>query len=189
MMTPAAATDPHPTLTTTTKPYPIRSNIYPVRVTAPSFPPPLTDPSNRGAAADPTPDVARGHNHHHAHSSHVTKPQANQVSPGGKRVAGEICCGVRLWHAAAFPPPLPRFSPITKRPPHHLDPLPVPRVPFMSQVCQLAIVITPAAALQMRMWPQVIVRQLPGVIHQLATILVSPWQMIFLVLRTTQHGL
>ncbi len=49
--------------------------------------------------------------------------------------------------AAALPPPLPRFSPTainTVR--THLDLLPVPRVPFVSQVCQLAIVITHAAA-------------------------------------------
>lgn len=47
---------------------------------------------------------------------------------------------------AALPPPLPHFSPIAKIPPHHLTLLPVPRVPFMSQVCQLAMMMTHAAA-------------------------------------------
>lgn len=48
--------------------------------------------------------------------------------------------------AAAFPPPLLRFRPIGVIPPHHLAPLPVPRVPFVSQVCQLAIMMAHAAA-------------------------------------------
>ncbi len=70
--------------------------IGPVHVTAPSFPPPLTDPSNRVAAADPSPDVtaaANTSNHHHAHSSHVPKPQAARFrlvikESLGKSVAG-----------------------------------------------------------------------------------------------------
>ncbi len=48
--------------------------------------------------------------------------------------------------AAAFPPPLLRFSPVLKIPPHHPTLLPVPRVPFMSPVCQLAMMMAPAAA-------------------------------------------
>ncbi|MBK9053899.1 MAG: hypothetical protein IPL78_24210 [Chloroflexi bacterium] len=48
-------------------------------------------------------------------------------------------------HAAASPPAFLRFTPIAKIPPHPLDPLPVPRVPFVSQVCQLAIMMAYAA--------------------------------------------
>ena len=45
------------------RPHPIRSNIGPGRVTAPIFPPPLTDARNCVAAAHPTRDVTRGRDH------------------------------------------------------------------------------------------------------------------------------
>jgi hypothetical protein len=58
----------------------------------------------------------------------------------------------------------PRFSPIAKITLYHLNPLPVPRIPFVSQICQLAIMMTPAAAPQERVCAKVRIRQLPGMV-------------------------
>ncbi len=127
------------------KPHPIRSNICPVTASQPPLSPhPLQTPVTTSRPHIPhqtLPAAAITSAHHHAPSSHVTKPRASQVSSDGKRVAGEICGGVYSWHAVAFPPPLPRFSPIAKIPPHPLDLLPVPRVLFVSQACPLAIMM------------------------------------------------
>ncbi len=100
-ITKSPETDPCSTFTTTNAPSRILYETAFAQYASqpPSLPPPLTDASNRVAAADPAPDVtaaANTSNHHHAHSSHVTKPQASQVSSGDKRVTGEICCGMCL---------------------------------------------------------------------------------------------